>query len=254
MKNQNPLSNEELIVINSTDQPENSLPTIPPQNNRAKNFFFFTLLITIAIFSAIIFKILFNQNQNSKSNTSLYFLFINDLHIDTLYDPYAPSSEFCRQYHLNEYPFKFGQYGCDAPPSVFESFLEYVPSVAPNPSFIAIGGDIFAHGLGLNRTDKQEYFQKYLHQIQEKYPQIPIIFAFGNNDFEMNYGEFETDFLDFQNTSELFEFTDYQRSTFETGGYYFYDVPNSQIRILVLNTVMYSAYRTFLHNDPFQQF
>jgi sphingomyelin phosphodiesterase acid-like 3 len=184
------------------------------------------------------------------------FLYINDIHLDPFYEPYArfddPNTTYCRA-RLPEVttPYPFGQYGCDCPNTTFYSMLAQLPKVSKNPKFIIFGGDALGHETGYDRSQVQSNFRLILNEFSKLYPNIPVLVSLGNNEFVPNYGTIESDPLDFQSLGDVLRpyLNDDQLQTFLKGGYYFQDFPADRLRILLLNTVVYDAWRP-VEDDP----
>jgi sphingomyelin phosphodiesterase acid-like 3 len=134
--------------------------------------------------------------------------------------------------------------------------LEFWQTMEHSPDFILFGGDATAHSTGFNRSQIQSVFRKIVEGMAAVYPSVPIVVTLGNNDFVPNYGNFVNDPLDFQSLSEVLTpfFSDDQRSTFLKGGYYSSDFPSRKLRLLLLNTCMYSTVRGYSTPDPYDQF
>jgi sphingomyelin phosphodiesterase acid-like 3 len=188
------------------------------------------------------------------------FVYVNDVHVDPLYCPESnivedPNS-FCRiGSNTSAVKHKFGQYGCDAPWETYLSMLSELPKVANKPTFILFGGDFPAHGLEFNRSQLQALIREGLHLLSEKFPKIPLLITIGNNEFEKNYGSFEDDPDDFASLAEIMKpyMDEQQLLTFQKGGFYYHDLSKAKLRLLLLNTVMYSHNRPF-RQDPYGQF
>ena len=196
-----------------------------------------------------------------RKERSFEFVSFNDIHIDPLYEPYSDvvrDPEFwCRRpFNGTTKAFKFGQYGCDPPNITFLSALEHMKSVVEEPMFVLFGGDAAGHDLGLNRDELRDLINWTISKTKEALPGVPILITLGNNDFEKDYGEASTDALDFESVGRVMrEFmNDEQHATFLKGGYYFHDIPDVKIRLLLLNTVLYSSKRSEAGEDPQGQF
>jgi sphingomyelin phosphodiesterase acid-like 3 len=192
------------------------------------------------------------------------FIYVNDIHLDPLYDPFSYSmnidpkaSNTCRVRDPNStVAFPFGQYGCDAPRSTFESMLVHWPTVTKDPDFILFGGDSIAHSTGYNRSGVQSIFSEVIVKMSAVYPNKPILVTLGNNDFVPNYGRVGDDTLDFASIGEVMRpfMNNEQYETFLKGGYYFQDLQKRKLRLLLLNTVAYAYRRGHWADDPYDQF
>lgn len=200
-------------------------------------------------------------NSNSIGEYTSQFIYVNDMHIDILYDPTSDktndSSGNCRRpYNASVKPYKFGQYGCDSPNTTVTSAFKAMGKFVENPKFILFGGDGIAHGTH-TREEIQSNFRFILDGLNEQFPKVPVLITVGNNDFVPNYGNPENETLDFRNIGDLFHeygyMTDVQLDTFLTGGYYYWDDPSEKMRLLLLNTVLYSQLRE-VGEDPRGQF
>lgn len=215
----------------------------------------FTIVILASIAAMVTAIVLVNKTAECE------FVYFNDIHIDPRYDPYSDVSKdkegWCRRpFNGTEKPFKFGQYGCDPPQLTIESAIASMPQVAKNPSFVLFGGDAPGHDLGLDRPGVQNIVNWTITEAKKAFPGIPILMTIGNNDFQVDYGQTETDPLDFASIAEVLrEFmNDEQYNTFLKGGYYYHDIPEAKLRLLLLNTVLYSTSRPEADDDPRGQF
>jgi sphingomyelin phosphodiesterase acid-like 3 len=90
------------------------------------------------------------------------------------------------------------------------------------------------------------------------YPGIPLLLTVGNNEFASDYGTWAEDSADFKSLGEVmgsFIAAD-QMATFLSGGYYYHDLDHKKLRLLLLNTVIYSTVssRNSTESDPYGQF
>ncbi|OHT00560.1 Ser/Thr protein phosphatase [Tritrichomonas foetus] len=199
-----------------------------------------------------------------KEDKMLEFVYINDIHIDPKYAPnsHPTSVTSCRTPVEGEVEHKFGQYGCDTPNETFLSMLEEIPKVSKNPKFILYGGDVPAHKLDLDIDHNRELINWTISKISSLYPNIPVLFSLGNNDYVPNYGNADgsNDVENFESVSQVLKpfMNDDQLASFKKGGYYYHDFPEAKLRILVLNTVIYNTYRNYedgdFKDDPYGQF
>jgi sphingomyelin phosphodiesterase acid-like 3 len=218
-------------------------------------FLGFAILVTVLTMVLVAFAF-FTQSAE--------FIYVNDIHLDPLYDPYAYSmnidpdaSQACRVRDPNAtVTFPFGQYGCDSPRSTFESMLAHWPTVTKDPDFILFGGDSIGHSTGYNRSGVQSIFSELITKMSAVYPNKPILVTLGNNDFVPNYGIKGNDTLDFASIGEVMKrfMNDEQYETFQKGGYYYQDLGKRKLRLLLLNTVTYAYRRGYWGEDPYDQF
>lgn len=193
-----------------------------------------------------------------KANQTYSFVYINDIHLDSLYIDNGVPDDYCRnQTNEMNVSFKFGQYGCDTPIPTFESMLKAIPKFVKDPKFIIFGGDFPGHALGLNETEHFSFIDDGLAKMKNMFPGIPLVFNIGNNDYNKNYGKFDTDLNDFMRLSEMksltFQNEDIKKA-FRKGGYSFYDNKDMKLRVISLNTVIYTLKREYRDNDPYDQF
>jgi sphingomyelin phosphodiesterase acid-like 3 len=216
-------------------------------------------LVVCAVSIAWIVASQYFSRRSDPPSTS-EFIYVNDIHLDPLYEPFSSSAldpeGFCRvKLESLLIPSPFGQYYCDTPDRTFDSMLAELKRVSTSPRFILFGGDGIAHATGFNRTGVQTVFADVIHRLSSIYPSIPVLVSLGNNEFVPNYGSKETDATDFESIGEILErfMTADQLDTFHRGGYYYHDFPEENLRLLLLNTVMYNYIRD-TEDDPYGQF
>jgi sphingomyelin phosphodiesterase acid-like 3 len=199
------------------------------------------------------------RKSSDPSAPDAEFLYVNDIHFDPFYEPYSlasdPNNSYCRErWPSATIPRPFGQYGCDCPNTTFYSLLAQLPKVCTNPKFIIFGGDALAHDTGYDRPAVASNFKFIITELSNLYPNIPVLVSLGNNEFVPNYGTDDTDPLDFQSLGEVLRpyMNDNQHQTFLKGGYYFQDFPDDKLRILLLNSIVYDAWRP-TREDPNDQ-
>ena len=232
--------------------------------NRVKIILISVVLIVLvaSIAVTVIFLVRKESADPMSSNdesTSLDFLYINDIHLDPKYQEISLASEkkSCREKSPNStVRFPFGQYKCDLPAATFNSLMDFAPTVAPELDFILFGGDAVGHSLGLSSDGLREIIQQEFDKFEEKYPNIPKFITLGNNDYTKNYGDFSTDADDFENIIKVYGkyMTDSEKETFRKGGYYYRDFPTKSLRLVFMNTVIYTPWRPENITDPYDQF
>ena len=220
-----------------------------------------TITVIITAIAGLLIVFLVNP---SNSDSTINFIFFNDIHLDLNYDEnLSPSDNFCRNQttinsSTNNSPKQFGQYGCDTPLALFQSMLSYAKSVTKEPSFIVLGGDIVPHNVTLSREENDNLQTTVKNEITKQFPNTPLYMVIGNTDFEKNYGSYEQDAVDFTALSTIYDafLRENERRTFIKGGYFYKDFPDHSIRILFLNSVIYSLEREFNESrkDPYNQF
>jgi len=220
------------------------------------------LIITVVTLCAVvaIFVIYFVNSESGYLGDDSSFLFINDIHIDPLYNENNSfiSGEFCRGTTVSGY-FPFGQYGCDLPNKSYLSFLNYLKSDSiSKPSFVVFAGDSVAHDSGLNMNGVAGVFKYIVDSASSALGGVPVYTVLGNNDYVPNYGTWETDLANFENIGNVMSnhLKDTELATFKTGGYYYKDFIHQKLRILFLNSVIYNVRRTLNESrvDPYYQF
>jgi len=167
------------------------------------------------------------------------FIFINDIHIDYLYDPHAPSSTLCRNSTNHSYTKKYARYGCDSSLFLYESMLKYIKSSLRKPFMIVFGGDSISYWNFLNSSQLQNHFRWVMDSLGQLYSNTPVIPVLGNNEFIPNYGNYESDRDNFRNIAGSLSniLSNDELSTFNIGGYYFRDFKERNLRIIVLNSI-----------------
>ncbi|EAX85730.1 Ser/Thr protein phosphatase, putative [Trichomonas vaginalis G3] len=211
------------------------------------------------IFCAIVglFVIIFVLLHYFLNPSDNYFIYFNDIHIDHEYVYTKSRQKNCHEnINPNGLNFTFGQYGCEAPHELVESFFENLKNIAPKPKFIVFGGDS-TYTWTYNHTYKtiQEDLSRITTNLKNLYPKVPFILNLGNAEYDPNYGGYNSDIETFMNTSKILGsyLTDQQRETFEKGGYYYYDYPKANLRVISLNSVIYSKRRNLTESDLYGQ-
>lgn len=264
------------------------------------NIFIFLILFISGLICSLIYATItkINSKQQVIQQSLFDFVYINDIHLDPKYIPSSSPQTFCREFDSKyaSAPYYFGQYSCDTPILTFNSMLRFLTkkiyphsltNEARHPKFIVLGGDMPAHVLGYSMKQLHSFIGDMVHNISYSFNQgisnIPIVFVLGNNEYVPNYGknDFSSDIDNFASLYENVidpyilknisivdkESANEQRSTFLKGGYYYYDIPECNLRILSVNSIIYNAYRTrdlklidpngtlnFDLNDPYGQF
>ncbi len=156
----------------------------------------------------------------------------------------------------------FGGYGADVNYNLFISALKQMKAVHPRPNFIVMTGDFLSHDFGMifqqqtgikNPDSLFSFIYKTLQfvtaTVEAYFPGVTLFPVLGNNDSYCGDYQAETSGRFFNQVSELwyplvrkvvsraaFE------ASFRRGGYYAAQNPaDSQHRIIVLNTVVYSS-------------
>ena len=206
------------------------------------------LLILVSIFGYYYHYPIFTDER---------ILFFNDLHYQENFNPYGSSHNGCSSNSTNSgVPSLYGIYGCNSPPRLIHSFFKFLKTHR-KPSMIIFGGDSVSLP---EKTDKaylkwMDYFMSTLSNI---YPSTPILITLGNNEFVHNYGSFDTDHHDFHLFSQALSpyLKSDQIETIQKGGYYYHDLPSQNLRIIVLNSIMYltkMSRKNHNETDPWEQ-
>lgn len=250
------------------DSQDKSYKNLEIERSTKKNKYFrliaviFITILFLCLLSFFIFFVIYTVKKNRKPHeennpkTEHEFVYINDIHLDPLYiSDSSPSN--CRSSSGSGVQYPFGQYGCDSPSSTFLSMINFLPKACSNPKFVLYGGDGPAHQLGYDLNQVRNLLTWIVQNISSVYPKVPILFALGNNEYVPNYGQnnFEGDSDNFKSISTVLQpyMNDLQRSTFEKGGYYYQDFPEMNLRLVVLNSIIYNTYRE-IRDDPYGQF
>lgn len=194
----------------------------------------------------------------SKQNKYYNILYLNDIHLDPLYIPTSSDSNdsFCRDSKVvNSTEYKFGRYGCDTPYATVESLYNFIKNYIKKPDIIIIGGDLVGHEL--NSSTAVDIIINVTTGVKNIYNDVPVYLVPGNNDFSENYGTWDTDKEDLQVMLKSFEefLNEEQVATFSKGGYYYIDLPSQKLRLLIINSVIYSTKRNISpESDPYDQF
>jgi hypothetical protein len=190
-----------------------------------------------------------------RGSDQLTVVFLNDVHYDVNYLPTGVPSNSCRtQVSTPNATYLFGQYGCDTAKTVIASLFQFLAKTVASPDFVFIAGDFPPHGVSPQHPELLSIFQTIYTMVSSVYPTVPIYATMGNHDFYPQWGAVATDPDDFENFAKaLVSLNDAERATFRRGGYFSHDF--GSLRILFLNTVMYSTSRTHTGDpDPFGQF
>jgi hypothetical protein len=89
----------------------------------------------------------------------------------------------------------YGRHGCDSPFILFKAALEKMVAVNPSPNIVMVPGDIVSHTIPRldGRFDDFYYNElkitiaNYTATIASYFPDVPIIFTQGNDDYGINY-------------------------------------------------------------------
>ncbi|WP_031484770.1 metallophosphoesterase [Maridesulfovibrio frigidus] len=156
-------------------------------------------------------------------------------------------------------------YGSETNYPLLSKALNSAASMQKNPSLIILPGDILRHhfastfnelfGAGVTSSDRNGFILKtlkfFILQVQEHYPNTPVLFTLGNNDsYQGNYlldagGEFlsetadmfYTDFLKSQADSSAYS------TTYKAGGYYTATFGRDDIIFINLTSILFSKNR-----------
>ena len=215
-----------------------------------------TITVILTALAGLLIVYFVNPSNN---NSTLNFILFNDIHYDPMYSSNGTSSiNFCRNSTKSNVSYVYGQYGCDTPNATLESMLDYAKSVLKNPAFIVIGGDVLAHNNAMTREEADRVHLTVRDMIKSTFTNTNIFMTLGNTDFLKDYGDFDTDSVDFTALDTTYGgfLSSNDRKTFISGGYYYRDFPEHKVRILFLNTIMYSVEREFNESrvDPYNQF
>jgi sphingomyelin phosphodiesterase acid-like 3 len=204
------------------------------------------LLAGIAFLSLIAFV--------TYSNFETTFLYLNDIHFDPRYNDRSNATTWCHE-TVERLPttFRFSRYGCDTPMPLLESLLTHVHRLIRPPTAIVLGGDYSAGIYNPLPSYFHPIIELVFHKISAAFPKTPILPVLGNSEFSPNYGRWSNDTLNYQGLAHLWsQFLDSsEMATFTKGGYFFRDLP--QVRIVLLNTVMYHVVRGEGPSDPYEQ-
>lgn len=214
--------------------------------------------ITVVVTCIAGLLIVYFVNPSNTAKTINIFS-ISDLQIDPLYNAYSTDvSSLCRGNNNSEIANNFGQYGCNTPEGTLDSMVNYAVKNKLKPTFILLGGDNIADSLDYSREDNDKLQSKIISKLQTAFPKIPIYPIIGSTEFSTKFGQFSTDSTDLKALNSVLgvSLTDSEKETFMKGGYFAHDFPKFNVRILFLNTAIYSASRSFnsSETDPYGQF
>ncbi|KAL6074607.1 Sphingomyelin phosphodiesterase [Balamuthia mandrillaris] len=187
-----------------------------------------------------------------------YFLHISDIHYDPLYDANYNATHWCREptYRLmnptannissaatdaNE-RYSFGRYGCDPPFKLVLSALEGMVAVHHSPDFVLITGDNNGHYLPKEQLAK-ETLTNVTNAIMKAFPNTTVLPVLGNNDlwpdYYIPYGP--SDWMDWLTSLWSPWLNEEQQKTFRNGGYYSADIKGGKLKVIALNSILYSV-------------
>jgi sphingomyelin phosphodiesterase acid-like 3 len=181
--------------------------------------------------------------------------------MDPLYN--SPNSFYhcCSDAHHNNCPGPFGKYGCDPPRKLLESALAYAKQIDPEPEFVLFNGDLTGHHLGSPDLTLQTIADGY-KMIRDTFPGKLIIPTIGNcetfPDYQIGCGSDTTQYgITLKQLYDVWAPSlqgEQQAGPFQAGGYY-YVLPSPGIRVIILNTILYSLRATHSSEaDPCGQF
>jgi hypothetical protein len=228
-------------------------PDSPPSHPLFRPFLF--LFILAISTSSILLLTRSSIYRRIFRASAMTVLFLNDIHYDSAYQATAAPNTSCRvALQSPNASYSFGQYGCDSPKLSIFSLLNYASTLTPSPDYIFIAGDFPPHGVKPDRPALLDIFQAVIAMLTTFFPSTPIYSALGNHDFFPPWGTFSGDPDDFANFAKVqLWLSPSELETFRAGGYYYHDFQN--LRVLFLNTVMYSTSRNHSGGpDPFGQF
>lgn len=79
---------------------------------------------------------------------------------------------------------KFGEYNCDAPPVMIETFFEFVKNLEDQPDFVLWTGDNIAHDIWNQTNEKNaKATGQIVDFMKEHWPELPIFLSTGNHEF-----------------------------------------------------------------------
>jgi hypothetical protein len=159
------------------------LPSCP----KIKGIPILPIFLTTFFLISILFVYLIHYYQGVKFSEIYTILYINDIHLDWLYNENCSSADQC---HTSQTKFssKYGIFGYDSPYTLYDSALSGAKSYHPSPTIIILGGDSISYALYPNMEDIINTTKYVLNQISLSFPSIPIYPLLRNNEFVPNYG------------------------------------------------------------------
>ena len=196
---------------------------------------------------------------------------IGDIHYDKYYTESGEIGDWCHKVESG-IAGKFGEYQCETSRDLFESALQAMKRINPDPDFIISTGDSTPHW---NHPDYPDW--EYIYQAEsfitdkiiEYFPNTTVIPVLGNHDaylpdnFTYNdrevYGNTSLyrsrQYIDFLERSGWTQFIPEgkARMDFEFCGYHMRHLPDLNLDVIAMNTNLY--YRTSIIDlDPCEQF
>eukprot|EP01127_Copromyxa_protea_P014298 TRINITY_DN3960_c0_g1_i1.p1 TRINITY_DN3960_c0_g1~~TRINITY_DN3960_c0_g1_i1.p1 ORF type:complete len:427 (-),score=52.13 TRINITY_DN3960_c0_g1_i1:28-1308(-) len=178
------------------------------------------------------------------------FLHISDIHLDFGYNPSSNYHNLCREKPTVPVPDTtygyYGKYGCDSPETLVDSAFQYMHKVEPNPDFILLGGDLPCHKL-TRPEDSLNTYLAVLKKSAQAFPNVPTVVTMGNNDFFPRYSvnttmsTWLTPLAIEMRKLGLFKTTK-EFDTFSQNGYYATLFDSIKLKVISINTVLFSPY------------
>ncbi|XP_048579257.1 sphingomyelinase phosphodiesterase D isoform X2 [Nematostella vectensis] len=212
------------------------------------------------------------SSYNTNLDSSIKFLMVSDLHLDSYYDASVASKPtFCRgvgNYSTANYKAPYGRVGCDSPEILIDSLVKGMRSVydEKGADFMIITGDMSSHKTDASYLPKGKTSERVLHNIKlasakihNAFPKIPVFPMLGNNDFEGHYVLPNTSHDQWYNkTLEVFApmilcsncstqdtaatTMAELKTTFLDGGYYKVHIADGRMILLILNSMYWNPY------------
>ena len=195
----------------------------------------------------------------SSDKNPFKILLFSDVHLDWFYQEKSDFFENrCHKYNENYTTKKYGRLGCYTPVSLFNLSIIKMKKFIKNPNLIIFGGDSIAYPSTISINDTSNALDIIFSSISKNYPKIPFLFVPGNTDFYPSYSLNKLDKKNFLFLSKKLEnfLNNDEINSFQKGGYYYKDFINFNLRIIILNSIIYSSsYRDDpIIEDPFEQF
>lgn len=156
------------------------------------------------------------------------------MHLDLKYDPTVDAKSRCQANMTKDATLAlYGRHGCDSPYVLFKAALEKMKAVNPRPNIVMVPGDLVTHTIPRldGRFDPFYYEQlkiviaNYTATMASYFPDTPIIFTQGNDDYAINY-----QVPDHSHRDDYYEFV-YNKTILE--------IPSNNISVTVVLVVGY---------------
>ncbi|XP_076068763.1 acid sphingomyelinase-like phosphodiesterase 3b [Oratosquilla oratoria] len=202
------------------------------------------------------------------------FWHVSDFHLDTNYTQRGDAQAMCwargtyksgapleanfsASGPSSSSPGKFGDFLCDAPYTLVLSALKAMKTILPKPDFVLWTGDDTAHveDKYISRKKVLDIVRNLTESLSSSFEGVPVIPVLGNHDYSPK-NQMPVGTSDFQTAvADMWRpwLNESQYSLFKQGGYYAVDVPNTNLTVVALNTLVWYKNNNATALDPAAQ-